>query len=219
MAGSSSERLISRRILRSDEKGEALDRLKFKSLGVQVRLYVAGSAGTLELQHAASNEEALFTRLGDTYTLSSGTGEIQLHGNYLRYLRFATSSNVSTSPAPEASLDLIAKEYGANQAYRMLDRRVITPNETSEILDLGPFKTLCVSIWVAAAGSAGTIELQHAAISEPNAFTTVGSAVNLNATGVNVQYHTSFLRYVRWLSSGAVAGSPEVVIDVIAKEF
>jgi hypothetical protein len=217
MANNTSKRLLARRIVRSNEKGEAIDLLLYKSIIIQVRLYQTGSAGTISLQHSSVNEESHFVTLGTAVSLSAGTGEVQPNSNFLRFVRFVTSGDVAGSP--EVSFDIVAKEYGENQAFRILQRRVVRSDETSEVSDLGPYKSISASIRVAVAGSAGTIELQHAATNEPTAFKTIGTAVNLNATTVNVQYHGAFLRYMRWLASGGVGGSPEVVIDLIGKEF
>jgi hypothetical protein len=219
VANNLSKRLLQRRILRASEKGEAIDLLNYGFLAGQFRVFVTGGmAGTLALQHASANEEPLFVTLGTTVPLYSGTGTVQLNSSFLRYVRFVTSSDVTNSP--EASLDIVAKQYGSNQSFRILDRRVIRSDETSEIIDLGAFRTLCVCIRVAVGGGGGgTIELQHAAIAEPSAFTPLGNTVNLIDPTVNVQTQTGFLRYIRWLASSNIAGSPEAVIDIIAKEF
>lgn len=106
-----------------------------------------------------------------------------------------------------------------NQYVRLFEKRNLYASETSDPVDFGAYKTICAQIRVIKQGSAGTVELQHAATSEAAAFKTLGSSVALTSVGTNdIQYHTNFLRYVRWAASSSVAGEPIIVIDVIAKE-
>lgn len=87
----------------------------------------------------------------------------------------------------------------------------------SEVGDFGASKELDIIIRVLKAGTAGTIELQHAVVNETSGFMQLASTVvNLNAAGSTFVQVTAFTRYVRWIVQG-VAGSPVVRIDLIAK--
>lgn len=110
----------------------------------------------------------------------------------------------------------------AGRYDRMLDPRVVGPSEKSsrtEVLDLGPYSSVRAQIRVLKAGNAGTIYLQEAAVNEEDAFFTLsGTTVNLNATANSIMSLSGHLRYVRWCTDGAVAGSPVVLIDIVARE-
>jgi len=209
-------RMVARRVLKNNEIGEVIDCGGAKQLGVEVQIYTTGG-GTVAIQHAAVNEDDAFTQLGSTFSLAGATS-VQLNASFLRYVRFVTAS---VTGSPEASIDLVVKDAGASRMIRMLPRRVVKQAETSEIADLLEYKTICAQIRVPTAGvTTGTIELQHAAVCAPSAFVTLGSAVTLLTAGTNnVQYHTSFLRYLRWRVSDTIGGSPEVIVDIIAKEL
>lgn len=110
----------------------------------------------------------------------------------------------------------------ASMYQRILDPRALTPNDTTqreEVLDAGAYNTLQAQMRVLSAGSAGNLKLQHAAVNEPDAFIDIGGAsVSLASTSNSLVTVTNFLRFIRWFSDSATAGSPIALIDVVAKE-
>ena len=110
----------------------------------------------------------------------------------------------------------------ASQYKRILDPRVLTADMTqpaTDIWDAGAYRTLEVQARVVKAGTAGYLKIQHAAVNEEDAFRDLtGGNVGLSAVD-NIYFSaTGFLRYVRWVTDGAVTGSPVALVDVIAKE-
>lgn len=93
----------------SDEKGEVVDLGAFSKIHFQVRVKVAANASqTLQIQHAAVNEDAAFLDIGTALDIATaGTDEVQMD-NFLRYVRYLASGSISTQPT--LSLYVIAKE-------------------------------------------------------------------------------------------------------------
>ena len=106
--------------------------------------------------------------------------------------------------------------------HRLLEPNLLAASENSErdrVYDAGAYPRLYAQVRVVAPGSAGTIALQHAAVKEADAWLDLsGTSVNLNALSNNYIEISGFLRYIRWTTDGAVAGSPKGIIDTVAKE-
>lgn len=107
----------------------------------------------------------------------------------------------------------------ANQYIRMMEKREVFIGEAGSPIDLGAYKSVVAQIRVLSAGSGGTLCLQHAAKAEGSAFKNLGDPANLNGTTNDVQAHTDFLRWVRFLADDNVAGNPIACIDIVAKEY
>jgi len=83
----------------TDETGEVIDLLQYKTLQVQVHVKVAANASqTLQLQHSAVNENDAFMDLGTTFELSSTGNKIKSYDEFLRYVRFKASDSITTQP-------------------------------------------------------------------------------------------------------------------------
>ncbi|MCK6505667.1 hypothetical protein L6R53_20100 [Myxococcota bacterium] len=98
----------------------------------------------------------------------------------------------------------------------------LTGNATQpveEAWDAGAFTRLEVHCRVLKQGSAGgSIILQHAAVNEDAAYVALpGATWNVNTDGTFVSV-TAFLRFVRWSTTGTIAGDPVALIDGIGKE-
>jgi len=106
--------------------------------------------------------------------------------------------------------------------HRLQEPNALGPNQRSErdqVYDAGAFPKLQAQLRVVSAGTAGNIVLQHAAVMEPDAFTDIaGTSTALNAVSNNFYTVSNFLRYIRWVTDGAVAGNPKVIIDIMAKD-
>ncbi len=105
--------------------------------------------------------------------------------------------------------------------YRLMGMKLLGASQSSErdqILDAGAHTTLEAQFRIVNAGSTGSVQLQHSATGEPGAWVDLGSAIALNATTNTHVTHSSFLRFVRWTTDAATAGSPIGLIDVIAKD-
>ena len=55
-------------------------------------------------------------------------------------------------------------------------------------------------------------------MTEEDAWLNLGANVATGGTTNNFQSHSNFLRYIRWVPDGAVAGDPVAIIDLVAKE-
>jgi len=110
----------------------------------------------------------------------------------------------------------------ASEYLRILDARSMAANDAmpeKEALDLGAYRVLAVQTRVLKAGTAGTVKLQSSMTNEVGSFVDIPNLTwNLNATSNTIVSSGEFGRYVRWAADGNVAGSPLVVIDLIAKE-
>ena len=58
-------RLLDRDVVNIGEAGPAVDLGGFAKVRAQIRVHTAGSDGTIELQHAAVDEDLAFQRIGD----------------------------------------------------------------------------------------------------------------------------------------------------------
>lgn len=115
----------------------------------------------------------------------------------------------------------------AGQYFRLLDAIPLSDSkkqDRNQVLDLGAFTQLNVHVRLVKAGTGNdadaVVELEHAAVNEDDAFIPLTSAswrVDSTATGGFLQI-TGFLRFVRWVTGSAVAGSPAVIIEGVAKD-
>ncbi len=109
----------------------------------------------------------------------------------------------------------------ASRYWRILDLRKLTPSleqPRDQYIDAGAFTHLEVDVRVVVAGTAGNLKLQHAAVNEPDAFRDI-TTLAWPLTGAGSFLSTDhFLRYVRWVTDGAVTGSPQAIIDIVGKE-
>ncbi len=108
----------------------------------------------------------------------------------------------------------------AGQYTRLADAIQLAANQVQprdQVLDAGAFNKLQVQARVLKTGTGGTIKLQHSAVMEEGAWIDLGGSIALNALSNALITHLNFLRYVRWVTDGAVAGDPVVTIDIMAK--
>lgn len=116
----------------------------------------------------------------------------------------------------------------ASQYVRLLDPQVVGPSliqPRENWLDLGAYRQIVVSFRVLKAGTgdnaAAVIKLQHAAVMEDEAFADTAASVRVDSTAAAIPTTievTIFTRYIRWVTGSAVAGSPVVLVDIVAKE-
>lgn len=106
----------------------------------------------------------------------------------------------------------------ANQHYSLVDKREVFADEAGEGLDLGAYKSIVAQIQIHSTGTNGDVCLQHAAVNENGAFTTLGTNVQVDGLQNDVQSHANFLRYVRFSADSNIAGHPIVSIDIVVKE-
>lgn len=107
----------------------------------------------------------------------------------------------------------------SSQYVRLLDARALGPNQASpvdRVVDLGAYGRLEIDPRVMTVGSAGSLLIETSATGEDGSWRTIATiALTESANMVQV---TSFLRYVRWTTSGSVAGAPVVIVDIVAKQ-
>ncbi len=106
----------------------------------------------------------------------------------------------------------------ANQYVRLLDARPLSANLTCDrekVLDLGAYRILVVDPRVQVTGQ-GNLILETSAVNEEGTWRTI-LTVALNAPA-GMSEVVTFLRYVRWRTDNNVTGSPNVVVDIVAKQ-
>lgn len=114
MADNKHFKVLEKRVVSGDEKGEPFDMGAYKTLQVQTRIIEAGNEGTIDLEHSATLEEGGFdtpsTWTSVNLTATGATANnFQSVTGFLRYVRFATSAAVSGTPV--VCMDVIAKEH------------------------------------------------------------------------------------------------------------
>jgi hypothetical protein len=89
---------------------ESFDAGGFREIVCQIRVTTAGSAGTIKLQHAATNDDAAFTDITgfSAVSLTATTNNVQAITGFLRWIRYTTGT-VPTG-GPVVIIDLVAKE-------------------------------------------------------------------------------------------------------------
>jgi len=92
----------------TDEKGEVYDLLQFALLEVQVHVKEAANSGeTLQLQHSAVDVDDAYVDLGSTFDIATTGNKIASQGEFLRFIRFKASTNITTQPT--LSIVVVAK--------------------------------------------------------------------------------------------------------------
>ena len=108
----------------------------------------------------------------------------------------------------------------ANQYHRLLDAQILPPNwvqPKEDVFDAGAWKEVEAHYRGIKTGSAGTVKLQTAAVNEPDAWVDVtGLSWSLSGTG-GLASSSHYLRYLRAVTDGAVAGAPAGLIDLVLK--
>jgi hypothetical protein len=104
-----------------------------------------------------------------------------------------------------------------NKHFTLLNRQTVTADQNGEIQDLLLHNTLNIGATVHTAGSGGNIILQHSDSTDPSTFQTLAT-ISVSSTGTTFESISNFLRYVRWVTDGSVAGGPPVVsVSIVAK--
>lgn len=90
--------------------------------------------------------------------------------------------------------------------------------DRSEVADVGAYNKVVVGVFVAKAGSTGSVELQEAMRNEEAFFATVpNTSVSLTATGPIKVVVSDPMRYLRWKATN-VAGDPTFLIDALNRQ-
>ena len=109
----------------------------------------------------------------------------------------------------------------ASETWRLLGPRVLSADDVQTLdlaFDAGAYSTLEIHVRILKSGSAGNLKLQHAAVNEEDAYIDLGTASwAVTGSGGHISI-SNFLRYVRWVCDGSVAGNPVIMIDIVAKE-
>jgi hypothetical protein len=89
---------------------ESFDAGGFRELTCQIRVTTAGSAGTIKLQHSATNDDAAFTDITgfSAVSLTATTNNVQSITGFLRWIRYVTGTAPTGNPV--VIIDLVAKE-------------------------------------------------------------------------------------------------------------
>ena len=104
-----------------------------------------------------------------------------------------------------------------NASYTLLRDGTVTSDETSEVLNLGPFSKFHVHVRVKIAANASqTLQMQHSAINEDGAFEDIGNTLDIASVGNAIEDYSNFLTYVRFKASGSISTQPTLSVYVIA---
>jgi hypothetical protein len=90
--------------------------------------------------------------------------------------------------------------------------------DVHDAIDVLPYKTLTIYCRKPVAAAAGTLQLQHAATLNEDAFVDHGTGtVSLSSTTTAVITIQSTLRYLRWRTT-SMSGTAQFMVDVVANE-
>ncbi len=107
-----------------------------------------------------------------------------------------------------------------NKVINLLKNGTVVSDSKGEVLDLLHYSRLQVEVKVKVASNASqTIQLQHAAVNEAEAFEDLGPTYALDSVGNVVNSYSSFLRYVRMVASSSISTQPILSVGVIAKQY
>jgi hypothetical protein len=105
---------------------------------------------------------------------------------------------------------------------RLLDLQGLGPNFKQvklDVVDVGPYNRVVLQVRVVKAGGAGNLIIQEAAVNEDDAFVNVaGGTVALSATSNTKVVIADPQRFLRATTDANVAGGPQALIDLIARE-
>jgi hypothetical protein len=108
----------------------------------------------------------------------------------------------------------------AGKYVRLMEPRSLVANEKQprdQWLDLGAYKELNIHARLLKAGTAGNVLIQDSAVPEDDGFVRTIATISCQAN-TNPVTITGFLRNVRWIGDGSVAGAPVLLVDIVAKE-
>ena len=106
-----------------------------------------------------------------------------------------------------------------NRSVVLMKDGTVINDETGEVLDLQDYKTLQVHVHVKVAANASqTLQLQHSAVNEDEAFVNLGTTYDIASTGNKIKSYDEFLRYVRFKASGSISTQPTLTLAVVAKD-
>lgn len=105
---------------------------------------------------------------------------------------------------------------------RLLDLQGLGPNfkqQKVDVVDVGPYNKVVLQPRVVKAGTGGNLIIQEAAVNEDDAFVNVaGGTIALNATSNAKIVISDPLRFIRAITDANVAGGPQALVDLIARE-
>ena len=92
-----------------------------------------------------------------------------------------------------------------------------TQQQLEYAIDVGPNRNLVVQLRITQGAAGASIQLEHAAVNDESAYTSLGNAVSATSAGNVVVVHQDALRFVRWTITGLTGGTLHFLIDVIAR--
>jgi len=119
--------------------------------------------------------------------------------------------------------DSIAKEAAISAYFRLQDltsQSATGSQRIEEAIDVSAYRTLVVQTRIPVqAGTSGTLVLEHAAVLDEDAFTTLGSfSINLASDSNDVEAINDPLRFVRWKITAFSGSAASFMIDIVARE-
>ena len=106
-----------------------------------------------------------------------------------------------------------------NRAITVMKAGTVVSNERGRVYDLEAYKKIHAQVYVkVAANSSQTLQLEHSAVDDEDAFTNLGSTIDIASTGNKVSSIDAFLRFVRIKASGSITTLPTLSIYLVAKE-
>lgn len=109
----------------------------------------------------------------------------------------------------------------ASYYKRQLEPTALTADfaqRDEDVTDFGAYNTLDVHCRVLTTGTLGNVSLEHSATGEPDSWVALSGATWDLTTAGGFVHVTGFLRFIRAVTNGTVAGSPVALIDAIGKQ-
>ena len=105
--------------------------------------------------------------------------------------------------------------------FRLEELKTVSSNvaqDYHDAIDVLPYKTLTVYCRKPVASASGSLQLQHAATQQEDAFVDIGIGIfGLSSTTTAVLTVQNTLRYLRWRTTG-ITGTAQFMVDVVANE-
>ncbi len=106
-----------------------------------------------------------------------------------------------------------------NKVITLVKDGTVLSDAKGEVIDLGSFGKVLVHVHVKVAANASqTLQLEHSAVDDEDAFTSLGNTIDIASTGNKISEVTGYLRYVRYKASASISTQPTLSMHIIAKE-
>lgn len=176
----------------------SIDLLPFDEVQAAIRVVVAGT-GTLNFESALVRDDAAFgtDTVPATVPLNALGTTLRTINPKGRYLRWAAAS---LGGSPKVQIDIIARNRRSGAVAKVWASAVRTTTVTTltlnSCLDVMPYRSLSFIVR-RLGGTGGTLTVEHSAVLDPGAFSTLFTTT-LSGTTNTLHRATDPLRWLRW---------------------